>query len=127
MRRFRTQYLETEEHCFQPEENNLPSLTEPNMALTPKQILERFATGRPVDVSSNLEYTGEEYFPDIRTMDLTEISDLMEENALHISQLEDEIKQAQKRKKELESKKTVETESKKTVETVTTVQDDDPA
>lgn len=101
--KFRKQFEDCSEYDV-PEIYNYISKTEPNMALTPQQVLERFATNRPVEFSNNMHYTGEEYYPDIAGMDLVEIDQLMIDNQTEISHLRSEIEQAKQRKKDLEDK-----------------------
>lgn len=57
-----------------------PSETIPDRSLTIPEILKRFASGRPVNVKVYDEFTGDDdnlTGVDIRTMDLTEIHDLV--------------------------------------------------
>ncbi|WNK13796.1 MAG: hypothetical protein [Microvirus sp.] len=57
-----------------------PSMTVPDQSLTIPEIIKRFATGRPVNVKVYDEYTGDHdnlTGVDIRTMDISEIHDLV--------------------------------------------------
>lgn len=86
-----------------PGEINLePSMTEPDMALTPQQILERFTAGRPLPQSENLFYSGDEYLPDFRTLDISEISDIIADTDMQIKELQQQVKDAKKAKKDKE-------------------------
>lgn len=83
------------------------SLTEPDMALTVSEIIKRFQSGRSVGVRVYAEYDKDDTVMeglDLRTMDLSQIHDLMEVSITNIQRLETEKAQRRKEKydKELE-------------------------
>jgi len=88
--------------------NDQPDMTVPDMSMSIREIMLRYASGQPLSLNTHLHYGGDEYYPDPREMDLTDIDDLKERNALRIKELEqkrqDEIadykaKRAARRKK----------------------------
>lgn len=83
----------------------MPSLTQPDMAYTPREILQRFAKGLPLPQSRYLSYQGDEYLPDPRTLDMVEIDELREKNDAFIKQLEDEFEAKLAARKELKRKR----------------------
>lgn len=76
-----------------PVVNDQPSKTVPDQALSVKEILQRYAQGRPlhIDNSSRLTYTGDEYAPDVRTMDLVDIDRLKADTQEEINRLNNEL------------------------------------
>lgn len=100
--------LETDEdkklysHRF--EYNPAPSMTTPDMAMTPREILKRFANGQSLSKSNNLMFQqpegqdGIDYdvYPDLRKMDITEIQEMVEWNQKRTQEIEDEIKTKRK-------------------------------
>lgn len=82
--------------------NTLPSLTVPDQSMSVDEILQRFATGRPIpDLSSKMTYTGDQYLPDLKRLDLVEQQELIDRNKQHINDLEGRLKQRQQRVKQL--------------------------
>lgn len=59
-----------------PEVNDLPSLTVPNMALSIRQILDRYARGLPLGGQRLPVYDEDNDLPDIRTLDLVDRAEL---------------------------------------------------
>lgn len=59
-----------------------PSLTVPDGTLSLRQILDRYATGRPIDgrIPGNDFYDDENFHPDPRTLDLEELYVLAQES-----------------------------------------------
>lgn len=106
---------------FPGEKNSDPSLTVPDMAMSPAEIMRRFAQGRGVPQSPNLVFTGDEYLPDMRTMDLVDIENLTAENQHKIKMLSAQLQEEEKRKKlrvdnkesQLEYQKNTEREARK--------------
>lgn len=87
------------------EQFTLPSLTVPDMSLTPAEILIRFSQGRPLMASRNLMYTGDDYLPDLRKYDLTEVQELEETNKQQLYELQTKLDERQKaRRKKLEQR-----------------------
>lgn len=56
--------------------SKLPSDTVPNQALTVTEIMTRYAQGRPLTVNNNLTFTGDNYAPDVKKMDLVDLDEL---------------------------------------------------
>lgn len=83
---------------FPGEINNEPSMTVPDQALTPLEILQRFTQGRPVPRSNQLMYTGDNETPDLRSMDLTEIDEMARNTAERIKEGESSISRIKKRR-----------------------------
>lgn len=86
------------------EVNTLPSETVPDMSMSVNEILTRFAQGRPLSVSNNLHYTGDEYTPDVRTMDLVELEEMRRANAERINELNNKLEEVDKEKKSKKEK-----------------------
>ena len=81
------------------------SLTVPDMAYTVSEIYERFAQGKPLVLSKNLMYTGDDFTPDMRTLDFTEQDELRRENAHNIEALTRKVEERRnQRRQELEEK-----------------------
>lgn len=78
------------------EKNTEPSKTVPNMAMSIQEIMHRHLTGRPLSFANNLHYTGEEYYPDVREMDLVDIEAAAKASQERIERLEKELEQKTK-------------------------------
>lgn len=83
----------------------MPSLTQPDMAYTPREIIHRFAKGLPIPESRYLSYQGDEYLPDPRTLDLAELDELKEKNEAYIAALQEEYDAKLQARKELKRKR----------------------
>lgn len=81
------------------------SKTVPDMSMSVQEIMMRFASGRPLSFSKNLVYTGDDYTPDLRSMDLSEIDDLRQENMDHIRRLNDELNERREKRRQARKKK----------------------
>lgn len=75
--------------------NHDPSMTVPDEALTPQQILQKFVKGQSVP-SFKPEYS-EDDFPDWNQLDLVEQQEYIEENKKRIKELEDDLKENQRK------------------------------
>lgn len=102
MTHFQTQFNFDE---ASPENYEYPtgvSLTIPNQVLSPKEMLERFSHGLPLETTSQTPYYSEIELPNLQKLDLTELHDLYTENK---SKLDDhkanQEKAKQKQEKEL--------------------------
>lgn len=73
------------------ESNHEPSLTVPDQTLPLKTILERHARGLSYDNVKVPIYHGEEPLPDFKTMDLSEIADLRQQNMDEIKRLQENL------------------------------------
>lgn len=87
--KFRTQYTWSK---IPGEINSMEIVTIPNQAMTVQEIMQRFASGRPIPKSVNMMYTGDDYTPDVRKMDISEYEDLKEATRINIEQLHKQIK-----------------------------------
>lgn len=58
-----------------PVQSQLPSMTEPDQTLTLREMLTRYAQGKPLS-KNRLAFHGDEIMPDIRTLDMEEIVSL---------------------------------------------------
>lgn len=61
------------------DEKNFPSRTVPDQSLSIIQLLDKHRRGLPLPDGKFAVYNGEDYFPDIRRLDLTEVQALAEE------------------------------------------------
>lgn len=80
-------------------------LTVPDMSLTPAEMLKRYASGRPINVKVYDEYSGDDDFQtgvDIRTLDISQIHDMIGDLSSNLSKLKSEADQ--RRKKEQDEK-----------------------
>lgn len=84
-----------------------PSETTPDMALTIPEIIKRYASGRSVNVPVYEDYGGDDEHltgVDVRTLDISEIHDLVETTKTNLAKLQDEnnrrIKEDQDKKLE---------------------------
>lgn len=96
-------YLNRQNHSKKGEIFKEPSLTMPDMSMSVNEILIRFSQGKPLSLSQNLVYTEDEWTPDVRTMDLSQIQELQEQNTEYILRTQREIEE--KRKLRNEAKK----------------------
>ena len=76
-----------------------PSMTVPDQALPLKKILSDYTRGVMPASIRNPEYHGEEYVPDLKSMDLSELADYMSDVRQEMVDLENEQK---RRKSEAE-------------------------
>lgn len=76
-----------------------PSMTVPDQALPLKKILSDYTRGVMPASIRNPEYHGEEYVPDLKSMDLSELADYMQDVRDEMIDLENEQK---RRKSEAE-------------------------
>lgn len=84
------------------EVNEQPSMTVPDMTMSIGEILTRFAQGRPLSFSTTMHYTGDDYMPDVRSMDITEVEELRERTAARIEEL---TKQRDEQLRDLDTKR----------------------
>lgn len=84
------------------ERNDQPSLTIPDQTLTIPEILRRYARGIPLDSIVKLPiYDGEDiYNPDMRTLDLTEQAELIEQRSQELKKLNKELEEGRRVAKE---------------------------
>lgn len=84
------------------EKNDQPSLTIPDQTLTIPEILRRYARGIPLDSIVKLPiYDGEDiYNPDMRTLDLTEQAELIEQRSAELKKLNKELEDGRRVAKE---------------------------
>lgn len=78
-------------HYSTPAEvNEGKDYTQPGQAMSPQEIMARFASGRPVP--QNEPYYSDDDFIDPKTLDIYELHELRRENMEYIQDLEQEIK-----------------------------------
>lgn len=75
-----------------PEKFTLPSMTIPNMAMTPRELIIRFASGLPLEGSKTPIYEGEMDLPDIDKMDIIERDEYYQELKRQRQEVEDRVK-----------------------------------
>lgn len=82
-------------HTYEPRKGevfNEPSMTVPDQAMPLKKILSDYTRGVMPSSIRNPEYHGEEYVPDLKTMDLSELADYMSDVKSEMIELEKEQK-----------------------------------
>lgn len=78
-KRFATQYNDL--RIKDPERNTKPSMTVPDMTMSIKEILQRFAKGIPISGEKVPIYDGDEdFFPDVNNMDLADRQAFIEDS-----------------------------------------------
>jgi hypothetical protein len=89
--KFKTPY-NAEEFELDNEVNNLPSLTIPDQTMSIREILERFSKGLSIEQGKVPIYEGEEdYLPDLKTLDLVDRAELLEQVRKEKQELENKI------------------------------------
>lgn len=85
--------------------NNLPSRTIPDQTLSLRTLLDRHARGLPLS-GNNLHpvYNGEDYMPDVRRLDISEIHDLKHMVREDIENQKLELSKAEQAKKDKKDK-----------------------
>ncbi len=91
MRRIRTSMTYDRVIDSPGERNTLPSETVPDMALTPQQILQRFASGTLDPLQFTPEYSEEQ--EDYRGLDMVEIQEMRKELSKQVKYLKDQAEQ----------------------------------
>lgn len=76
--------------------NRYPSLTQPDMTLSMREILERFSRGQGISVRQDHMYE-EEDFTELEKLDKFERMDLKKQNAAYVEELRNEIAENQKK------------------------------
>lgn len=92
-----------------PEISNLPSETIPDQSMPVTEIMRRFSLGLPINGQKVPIYEGEEYLPDLSTMDLADRETILAENRETVRELQKKLKKEQRetaRKQQAESLKT---------------------
>lgn len=82
-------------HTYVPRKGevfNEPSMTVPDQAMPLKKILSDYTRGVMPSSIRNPEYHGEEYVPDLKAMDLSELADYMSDVKNEMVELENEQK-----------------------------------
>jgi len=105
--KFRTQYNFVQ---TPGEEITGPSLTVPDMSMSIREIFQRFASGLPLTYSNKLTYTGDDYTPDLRGLDLVEIEQLYENAAGDIQQYQNDLSELIKQREKEQQPTNVEKE-----------------
>lgn len=101
-----------------PESNKKPSKTVPDMSMSIMEIMVRYSQGRPLHYNSNLSYTGDNLYPDVRTMDLVDIDDAYRAVLDRKAALQAEIdeKRTMRRKETEEAQKAAKAEKDQIIE-----------
>lgn len=71
--------------------NNLPSETEPDQAMSVREIISRYARGVSLDVKTYEPFYSDDEIPDIQSMDLEEIASYREHLVTERYRLEKEL------------------------------------
>lgn len=113
--KYKTQFTHRE-FKHDNEVNTQPSMTVPDQSLSVKELMERYAKGLPLEGEKVSYYHGEEFVPDLKKMDLSEIDDLKAQNAENIINMQKDIQAkrksaAEKKQRELWEKEQKEKES----------------
>ncbi|AXH76347.1 MAG: hypothetical protein [Microviridae sp.] len=97
---WRTQYYNTQSSTTY-EKNTSPSETIPDQALSVREIMRRFASGLPLNVSNVKSYDQQEdeaelrdfdrYMPDVSKLDIAERYDLVEQTRLHLEEVKAKV------------------------------------
>jgi hypothetical protein len=94
-----------------PEINNEPSLTVPDMALTIQDIMARHIQGKPLPTAPNLQYQSDDpdnspLLPNVATLDLTDQQEMLYETYHNIAEGKKKLseQQAAKKRKKAEDK-----------------------
>lgn len=89
------------------------SLTVPNQVLTPKEMLDRFTRGLPLDQTSRTPYYSDIELPVLEKLDLTELHEMYQDNKKQLDEHEAREKAAkQKADKEAFKKSVIEDHEK---------------
>lgn len=82
----------------------MPSMTIPNQALTVQEILLRHTRNIPLQATAKIPEYSDEYTPEIKSLDLTDIQRMQEENEEIILKHKEALAEQEKakRKKEME-------------------------
>lgn len=86
-----TTWLNHQETGPQEEINNLPSQTQPDMTMSLEQLLVRHTRGQEVPTFEAIYMGDEEYFPNPKALDLTDIQQMKENTADYIRTTQDDI------------------------------------
>lgn len=95
-----------------------PSMTEPDQCLSLREILQRYAQGKPLTKNNRLMYTGDDFTPDLRSMDLVEIDDLKKEVDQNIKEIQLDLKRSEARAKQAAKKAEAEKQGEGTEQSV---------
>lgn len=107
MKNFQTQY--TNRHSDSGEKYQLPSRTVPDQSMSVTEIMQRFASGLPVD-GARVAMFEEEQMPNVAAMDLSEKMDLLRANQRVITMLKDKEQKAIAKKAHEKLRSTIEAE-----------------
>lgn len=80
--------------------SNKPSMTQPDQALTIREILQRHTRNIPMNIQVKVPEYSDEYTPDLKSLDLTDIERMQDENEETILKYKQELEEKQKKKRE---------------------------
>jgi len=89
-----------EEFPARPERNSGEVVTQPDMAMTVQEMLERHKRGLPVEAGKVPIWMGEEELPDLSKMDLVDRQAFVEMVADKLADIKEKIRQADELKKQ---------------------------
>lgn len=72
-----------------------PSLTQPGQSLTIREMLHRAQRGQPVPINKNLVYGGNQYYPDLDSLDLVDREAYLREAQERIELLKEKMQSEQ--------------------------------
>ncbi|AXH76588.1 MAG: hypothetical protein [Microviridae sp.] len=84
------------------EVNTMPSKTVPDQTMSIKEIMQRYGSGQALSQKVPVYDGDEDYFPDLRTMDLAEIEQMKLKLADDIDHLKNRLERNEKSLKQLE-------------------------
>lgn len=104
------------------EYNNKDVLTQPDMAMSVQEMLDRHKRGLPVEAGKVPIYNGEEELPDLSKMDLTERQAYVEAVADRLADIKEKLKAVEALKKEKAEAARIEAEVQKRLKELPPVQ-----
>lgn len=85
-----TTWLNHQETGAQEELNNLPSETQPDMTMSLEQLLIRHTKGQDIPIFQPSYQEDDQYIPNPKSLDLTDIQQMKENTAAYIQRKQDE-------------------------------------
>lgn len=87
------------------ETNTKPSVTIPDMSMSIRQIMDRYARGLPLGGIRVPVYDGDEdFYPDPKTMDISERAEFIQQKREELAQLNRDLEEKQKQNNEAATK-----------------------
>lgn len=66
-------------------------ITVPDMSLSPREIIDRFSKGKSVPQNRDIMYSGDDFFPDPKRLDMAVIDHMIDETQQHIKAVKNQI------------------------------------